>query len=265
MNTKLPRLPLATLLSLTLAPCLTAHSLFDPVPSESMRELSADRPDVTESPITVDAGHVQIEASMFDWRRDGRDDTYTVMATNFKLGLSDHTDLQIVWDSYIFENNAGPIADAEGFGDVTLRLKWNLWGNDGGDTALALFPFVKIPTGTSLSNDEWEGGLIVPFSMDISDNVGLGLMAEFDCVDDGTGSHEFEFLHSAVLGLELTESWGCFIEYIGIVGEDRYEPALAGGLTYSVNRNLLLDAGAQFGLNGHAEDLGLFSGFTVRF
>ncbi len=251
-------------LLLTILPA-SAYDLFNPVPEAEMRDLAADRPDTTESPVTVDAGHIQIEASLFDWRREGRDDTYTAMATNFKIGLTDCTDLQFVFDSYVWENNAGPAGDSEGFGDVTVRYKWNLWGNDGGSTAFALFPFVKVPTGTAMSNDEWEGGLIIPFSMDLREGLGLGLMAELDYVADDAGGHNFEFVHSAVLGFDLTEKWGCFAEYVGVLGEDRYEAYLAGGLTYSLNANLMLDCGVQAGLNDDAEDVGAFTGFTVRF
>ena len=35
--------------------------LLDPVPRQAMRPLSTDRPDQTESPYSVDAGHVQFE------------------------------------------------------------------------------------------------------------------------------------------------------------------------------------------------------------
>ena len=252
---------------LLLATAITAHAynIFDPVPTEDMRELSADRPDVTESPITVDAGHIQIEASVFDWRRDGRDDTFTLMSTNLKFGLTDDIDLQFVFDSYGWENNAGPVPDAEGFGDVTLRMKWNLWGNDEGDTAFALFPFVKIPTAAGLGSDTWEGGLILPFGMTLENGLSLGLMAEVDIVDDGAGGHEFEFLHSAAIGFDLTEKLGSYVEYVGVIGEHFYAPALSGGLTYAVNDNLVLDLGTQLGLNSHAEDVALFSGFTVRY
>lgn len=258
MNTTESMTRLLTCLTLTLP--LSAHSLFDPVPTDSMRDLAADRPDATESPITVDAGHVQFEASLVDWSRDGGDETWTVMASNLKFGLTDCTDLQIVWDSYIAEDPG-----LEGFGDVTLRFKWNLWGNDGGNTGLALFPFVKIPTGTALSNDVWEGGLIVPFSMGLTERTGLGLMAELDYVDDENGGYDFEFVHTAVLGFDLSERWGCFVEYIGVLAEDHYEASASGGFTYAVHANLVLDAGARVGLNGHAEDVGLFSGFTVRY
>lgn len=242
---------------------LAAYDLFDPVPADKLRDLSADRPDTTESPITVDAGHFQVEASLFDWGREGRADTYTVMSTNVKAGLTDNTDIQFVFDSYVWDESGG--TSVEGFGDVTVRYKWNLWGNDGGDTAFALFPFVKIPTGTSLSNDEWEGGLILPFSMDLAEGWGLGLMAEIDIVDDGAGSHEFEFVHTAVLGHDLTEKAGVFVEYIGVAAEDRYEASAAAGLTYLLNDNLMLDCGCRVGLNDDAEDIGLFTGFTVRF
>ena len=49
-----------------------SYHLFNPVPDGELRELSPDRPDTTESPITVDAGRFVIEASYFDWRRDPR-------------------------------------------------------------------------------------------------------------------------------------------------------------------------------------------------
>ncbi|MEM1296635.1 MAG: transporter [Verrucomicrobiota bacterium] len=241
------------------------YHLFNPTPRALMRELSPDRPDATESPLTVDAGHAVFEISVFDWRHDGGDDAYTLFATNFKLGLTNNTDLQFVFDAYQWEDPETGDGE-EGFGDLQLRLKYNLWGNDGGDSALALFPFIKIPTGTDLSNDEWEGGLIIPFGTSLSDRVGLGLMAEFDVVyDDEARDHEFEFLHSAVLGIDLTDQLGTFIEYIGISGDTPYQAFGAGGFTYSLSDDLVLDCGAQVGLNDAAEDIGVFAGFTKRF
>jgi len=242
------------------------YSFRNPTPDELLRDLSPDRPDATESPATVDAGRVAMEVSLFDWRHNDGDDSYTVMATNLKLGLNHRTDLQFVFDAFSWEDPTRG-SGVEGFGDVQVRLKRNLWGNDGGDTALALFPYVKIPTGTSLSNDEWEGGLIIPFSAKLGERAGLGLMAEFDYVYDGVlRDHQFEFLHSAVVGVDLTERVGAFVEYIGITGEDTpYRAFAAGGLTLTLSDHLVLDCGAQVGLNDAAEDLGVFAGFTRRF
>ncbi|MES2995926.1 MAG: transporter [Verrucomicrobiota bacterium] len=238
-----------------------AYDLFHPVPTAAMRDLSADRPDTTESPVTVDAGHIQIEASLYDFSRERSDDVHTFGATNVKFGLTDCTDLQFVFDSYIWDEGA----DAEGFGDITMRYKWNLWGNDGGRTAFAVFPFVKIPTGTAISNDEWEGGLILPFSIDLAEGWSLGLMAEADVVADDAGSHDFEFIHTAVLGHDITERLGGYLEYVGAAAEDGYRALGSAGLTYMLNPNLMIDGGCRIGLNDAAEDFGMFTGITVRF
>ena len=241
------------------------YNLLNPTPAAQMRELSPDRPDATESPLTVDAGHFAMEVSLFDWRHDGGNNGYTAMSTNLKLGLTNNTDLQLVFDTFS-KQKPSTGGGAEGFGDIQLRLKHNIWGNDEGKTAFALFPFIKIPTGTAVSNNEWEGGLILPFSVELTDSVGLGLMGEFDVTyDDTQARHEIEFLHSAVLGFDLTDRVGAFVEYVGIIGDNPYQAYLGGGFTYSINENFVLDLGAQAGLNHDSEDLGVFTGYTKRF
>jgi len=240
------------------------YTLFNPTPRDQWRDLSPDRPDTTESPVTVDAGAWVVEASYFDWRRDQGDDTYTVMATNLKVGLTDRIDLQTVFDAYTREDPATG-AGAEGFSDVTLRLKYNVWGNDGGKTGFALFPFIKIPTDTAVSNGEVEGGLILPYSVDLADGIGLGLMAEFDAVHDGIDDYDLEFVHSAVLGFDVTDRIGLFTEYVGVAGPGAYQAYASGGATFSLSDDLVFDAGVQVGLNGAAEDIGVFGGFTRRF
>lgn len=229
--------------------------------ADGVRELSADRPDATESPITVEPGRVQIESSLYDWSRDGRNDTHAWLSLHAKFGLAESVDFGLVIDSFVRQENPG----AEGFGDIGLTLKWNLWGNDGADTALALLPYMKIPTHTALSNGEWEGGLAVPFAVGLADGWDLGLMAAVDVVDDSTGSHEFEFLHTAVISRDLNDSMGCFLEYIGVAAEDRYEASLATGMTYLLHENLMLDISLRVGLNDEAPDVGMATGFTVRF
>ena len=57
---------------------------------------------------------------------------------------------------------------------------------------------------------------------------------------------------------DLTEQLGTFVEYIGITGDTPYQAYVAGGFTFSVSDDLILDCGA-------AEDLGVFAGFTKRF
>lgn len=42
-------------------------TLFNPTPDKLMREMSTDRPDTTESPYTVDAGHFQFELDLAEY------------------------------------------------------------------------------------------------------------------------------------------------------------------------------------------------------
>src|SRR4051794_2985518 len=70
------------------------YNLFNPTPPEFMRELSADRPDKTESPYTVDAGHFQLETDLANYTHDHqtsgnedvRLDAFQFANNNFKIG-----------------------------------------------------------------------------------------------------------------------------------------------------------------------------------
>ncbi|GMV26833.1 MAG: hypothetical protein AMXMBFR58_28640 [Phycisphaerae bacterium] len=249
------------------------YTLFNPVPHDRLRDLSADRPDTTESPFTVDAGHAQIELSVVEWSRDedgARVDTATVAPVNLKLGLTMTTDLQLVLEPWtrVDERGAG---DVEGFGDTTLRLKWNLWGNDGGGSAGAIMPFVTFPTGPDgISTQEVEGGVILPVAFSLPDGVGLGAMLEIDLVyDDRRSRYTADLVHTIVVSRELWDGVGAFLEYAGAAWaedlSDEYRATLNTGLTWTVTPDWMLDAGVRIGLTEAADDITLFAGSTMRF
>jgi hypothetical protein len=232
------------------------------------REMSTDRPDTTESAYSVPAGNFQVEMSFFDYSRDrsagSKNETWSFGLMNLKAGLNDQMDLQLIFDSWTRERSDGQTSS--GFSDVTLRWKTNLWGNDGGKTALAVMPYLTIPTDSKISGSEWEGGLIVPLAINLNDRVFLGLMIEADYVADDFGGHRLEWLHSATLGVGLTEKLGSYVELVGIAGPDTdYQALFDAGLTLAVTDHLIFDTGVRLGLNDAAEDLAVFTGMSVRF
>lgn len=244
-------------------------TLFNPTPAALMREMSPDRPDVTESPYTVDAGHVQVESSFIDYARDGGDfDAISVLPTNIKLGLTSNIDLQLAFEPYVREEMDDTTID--GFGATQLRLKMNLWGNDSGDTAFALMPFLQFPTADDDfgDTDHLEGGLILPLAVKLPHDWDLGVMAEFDAVrnadDDGYG---MQFVHTATIGHAIAGDLGGYLEYVGIASTDLgngYVALLGTGLTYGVNANVQFDCGINVGLSDDADDFNVFAGITVR-
>ena len=66
----------------------------------SPRDLSADRPDATESPITIDAGAVQLEINFFEFGRDSYNHSHKTvearpsLVSNVKIGLTSDSDTE---------------------------------------------------------------------------------------------------------------------------------------------------------------------------
>lgn len=248
------------------------YSLLNPAPRHALRPLSADRPDATESPITVDGGRVQVEMSLVEFSRqdDGpRVDTWAYAPINLKIGVLHDVDVQFLITPWVREQRTGE-DDAGGFGDLGLRVKVNLWGNDGGPTAMGLMPFVILPTGDHPSAAEGiEGGLILPFAAELPAGLSLGLMAEFDFIRrDGDNRYDAEFIHTAALGRDILEGVGVFVEYAAaqpFTSANGYRASLNTGLTFDLSAGLRLDVGVNFGLTPAADDLVLFAGMTLRY
>ncbi|HEX7261072.1 MAG TPA: transporter [Luteolibacter sp.] len=230
-----------------------------------LRPLSTDRPDTTESPHTVDAGHFQFEMELANWSRDGDGEEFSLGELNAKIGLSHCTDLQVVMPFYTHVSHG-----AEGFGDVQVRLKYNLWGNDEGATALALMPYVKVPTANGdLGNDEFEGGLIVPFGFDGPSGWACGVMAEVDLEADEDGSgHHLVALASATTSHSVTENTGIFLELVSVLSAESgsdWEAYFNTGMTWAITPTWQLDGGVRMGLTKASTDVTPFLGLSSKF
>jgi hypothetical protein len=90
-------------------PDRSPYTLLNPTPRALLRELDTDRPDKTETPITVDAGHFQVEMDLFTYTYDRQDSgpagsqtvrSWSTGPINFKLGLRNNVDLQLVLEPY---------------------------------------------------------------------------------------------------------------------------------------------------------------------
>ena len=198
-------------------------------------------------------------------------DEVDVLPTNLKAGLTNNVDLQLVFTPYVHAD-ADSGGSASGFGATQLRLKVNLWGNDGpdntfGDTALALMPFVQFPTGDEDLGfaDEVEGGLVVPFAASLPHEFDLGAMAEVDVVrHEGDDGYDLEFVHTVSLGHGLAEKLDGYVEYFGVAGDGPYVAGLGAGVTYELSDDVKLDAGLNVGLSDAAEDVRVFTGISFR-
>lgn len=262
-------------------PDKSQFNLLHPTPPQWLREMSTDRPDKTESPYTVDAGHFQIELDLVNYSYDrhnpARDGTlvrtWAIAPLNLKVGLLNNLDVQLVLQPHTYVHTSDPAAGVSrqrGFGDLVTRVKWNLWGNDGGATAFALMPYFKLPTNQDqLGNHSVEGGLIAPLAVELPAGWGMGLMTQLDVVRDtrSSGYHP-EFVNTVTFGHDIIGDLGGYVEFFSSVSAERgasWVGTVDLGLTYALTKNLQLDAGINIGVTRAADDFNPFVGLSFRF
>ena len=255
----------------------SAYTLLHPTPGALLRDFDSDRPDKTNSPRTLDAGHVQVEMDLaaysYDKQNGIRSENWAAANTNLRLGLTNWADLQLLLPCYEQSRGTDTVQNqtqcAEGTGDLSVGLKTNFWGNDGGDTAGGLVAYVKTPTAArETGNGKTEGSVLallafsLPADFDLGINVGAGITA-----NDTHGYHT-DIINSASLAHKLVGPLSGYLEFFSSVPSN-HSNAWVGtvdvGVTVMVAANVQLDTGLNIGVTQAAEDLQTFVGAAVRF
>ena len=263
------------------APDKSGYTLFNPTPDSQLRSFAPDRPPKADSATTVDAGHFQYETDLLNYSQTNFGGVtaklYQALDPVWKLGLTNWADFELQFNGYqkltATEDATGAaVAKGSGFGDVFVKSKINLFGNDGGSAALAIIPYIKIPSDApAISNGVVEGGLIAPFQLTLPHDFGLTLMTEVDALKDAndSGRHanfvDLVNLNHAVPGIK---NLSAAIEFYSSVGTDPNTPPIYTfdtALIYLLTSNVQLDAGADFGLNRAAPAVQVFVGLSQRF
>lgn len=236
------------------------------------RAFTTDRPDTTESPFTIASGHFQVETTLFGYALGKREDdvrprSYEFATTNVRIGVTSALEVNIGLAPYgIADPGFGP--HRNGVGALDLRAKLNLFGNDGGATALALLPFVSVPLDRSsgVGPDDVEYGVLVPLSFELGKGLGLGLNGGVVArrPDAGRGYRAFG-IATASLAVEWSEQVGSYFEVAAELGDGDASTSLNTGLTWQARDDLQFDTGVQVGVSGGADRFAPFVGISLRF
>jgi len=236
--------------------------------------ICADRPSRSTGECTVPVGHWQVETGLVDWVHDRSDgittDTTVWGSSLIKYGVSKNADIELGVTPLETMRTSGQERHSS-FGDMTARLKYRLTG-DGAPLQIAIDPYVKIPTANHhLGNGKIEAGMVVATSAALGKSgLTLSLDPELDWVADADGHGHHAATQQVInLGAALTDKLNVSAE---LWGRWDWDPAgtgkqvsADGSIAYLLNRNLQLDAGANFGLNKQTPDVELYSGLSVRF
>ncbi len=253
----------------------------DSIPTDKpkLRAFCADRPAQATLPCTVDKGHFQLETDLFSATYDSSGgavtDTYLFTNPTLKLGLADRTDVEVNIAPYeevrTHEPGASSSQTLYGPSDLIVRLKQNFFGDYRGPLALAVEPFVKVPTARAgIGNGAWEGGVVLPIAAAINKSIILNLSPEVDISKDmfGGGVHlaPVEIINVTwSLPKNLTLSTELYAredqDPVGVVTQCSADVALSLGL----RDDLELDVGTNLGLNSQTPSVVGYIGMAKRF
>ena len=244
-----------------------------------MRGFSTDRPTKSTVPFTVDAGHFQYEMDIANgyYLRNGVVTTNSIVGPNpwLKIGITSNIDFEVNTPAPqridTHDLVAGTWSRAEGFNDTYMRLKVNLWGNDGGRSAFALIPWIKAPTAAAgLGNGATEAGLIASLSFSLPAGTTLLSNFEADSLKDSSGggyhANTTNLINiSTPIFKDVTlyaELWSSLnFDPARTIRQMSFDTALAWGVT----KNTQIDFGANIGLTRDTPAIQLYAGLSQRF
>ncbi len=257
----------------------SGYTLFNPTPDAALRTFSPDRPTRSNGPLTVDAGRFQYETDLVSYTHSNvggiSTRTFVALDPTLKVGLTQRMDLELQFNGYtstrVLDPSTGAmLSQADGAGDFVIRTKINLFGNDRGAFAMALIPYVKLPTAApTLGNNQVEGGMIAPLSIKLPAGLVLTLVPEVDVLRNAndSGKHA-NFVGVLDLGYAVTDHLTVFAEVYGAAGTDAHTPPVYtadAAVAYLLTETIQLDAGVNVGLNRNTPNLQLYSGVSQRF
>jgi hypothetical protein len=221
----------------------------------------------------VDVGHLQIETGLadavFQHGRGVHEDTYTLGATELRLGVSRRIELEASWAPLIIDQTRGQ-PHTSGTGDASLAVLGALTDPDKMGVAVSAQAFVTLPSAThGLGAGGWTGGARLPMAIPLSDGLSLDLTPEVDVLRNAAGGGT----HAAWIGVAgLGRSFGPVALGAELWGQIEDEPAgairrasvdLTGAVM--IGKTLQIDAGANFGLNRQTPDAEVYMGVSKRF
>lgn len=263
------------------APDRSQYNLFNPTPDDALRDFSTDRPAKATSPFTVDGGRYQVETDLTVYTYDYANAenttqrTWTVLDPTLRVGLTSDIELDIISSGFynntkLTDRSAGASQTNQGFGDMTLRGKFNLIGNDGGDIAFGILPQIKFPTNTgNVGNNAYEGGILLPVAFFAPFDFAITIVPEFDALKNAANNgHHASFSQILSLSRPIVEGLTGYVEFFS--GESAESGAkniytFDTAVAYVIAPNLQFDIGTNIGLNKAAPDIQAYAGVSKRF
>lgn len=237
--------------------------------STTVEPMVTDRPDATESPLTVPKGSVQVETGGFYTsfeENNLRTETYGYNTTLLRYGILDNLEFRLGWnfEETRFNFNRQEVTNVlSGFSPLLAGMKVEISDEDGWKPQIGLLGHLYLPFTAANDYRPETTGADFRFSFahtlseksSISYNIGAAW---------GNDSPELAYLYTLSYGYALADKVGLYAEVYGDFPEDsRANHLWDAGITYLLKPTIQLDAtvGSSF---TDGQDMLLSAGVSFR-
>ncbi len=265
-------------------PDKSQYNLFNPTPTNLLREFSSSRPDQTTGPHSVDAGHYYLETGIAYSLGLGatRTDTWNYFqSTHVRAGLTDNIELELIWSG--LDNTRTQTVQSAGHGrsdstttgstNLTVRTRLVLVGNDSKVFAFSIDPEITLPTQSHHLDSEYVQGDVIlatsvklPAGFSTTINVQPSITRNSSDEDNVFGlTTGITLYHNLFRKQDRVQ---LYVEYYDtlVTGPGSTDSRQADiGVRWRPFENLQFDAGCNFGVSVDAPDYQPFAGVVVRF
>lgn len=212
------------------------------------QSIITDRPDQTESAVSILPGALQMETGLAYSINDSESESLRTIhgpTTLLRIGLVDRLEFRI--QQQLLHVKGANNETVSGFADTELGMKYQLSNPQTDGLSWALLTHVVIPTGsTAFSNPQTTGNLRLCAGVPLNPQTSLsGNLAYFYA-----GSDPNYLAFSLSFARSVGNRAGFFIEPYGSYADDKvFESYMDAGITYLWNSNLQLDFSFGVGMN----------------
>ncbi len=245
------RVPATKRRLLALLACL---GLFCAGGARAQDPMVTDRPDQTESAVTVAPGSYQIETGILHTEIQSRGRTLEVteaFGTLVRIGLRERLELRVGFDGWI------SVPRSDGIGDASIGAKFLIAEETDESPQIAVLAGSSVPVGDDrFTSDDYAPSARIALSKSFGDSLGLGfnLGAEFPESDE-------ILIYTLAAGLGIDDANSAFVE---VFGDSESSHSLDVGWTHLARPNLQFDVAAGAGITDEAPDWFFGVGVSAR-
>lgn len=259
------------------------YTIFNPTPTECLREYDPDRPDQTDGPSTIDAGHVALETDLANYALSNAEEDGTLTekllfgATDIRVGLTNNLEVDVLVQpiNALKTRSRRPSRTDWAAGPDTLEVgaRYVFFGQDTfdrpGATALGIRSFIEVPTvRNGVGEEDVAAGFSGLFALKVSEKVEFEAMSEIDLAKSENGSDYLtQYFNTVSLSYEWTPKISFYGDIATLFGEgDSPKIIMLGtGVWYRISENLVVDFGSNFGVTRDANPFNPWIGISKRF